>query len=264
MSFVLSKLAWTIFNPAMLLFMTLALGVVLLWIGSATWGRRLVTFSVVVTAVLMVFPVGTWLLQALENRFPRTALPRDVAGIIVLGGSAQPEFARTRQVVALNGSAERLLGFVRLARKYPDAHLVFTGGSGDPFDQKTREADIAAPILMEMGIPPARLVLERESRNTWENAVLSRKLIGPRAGGVWVLVTSARHMPRAMGAFRRAGWRVIAYPVDYGSETGFRWIGFRGPAKALRTLKTATREWVGLIWYWLRGRSDDVFPAPER
>ena len=154
-------------------------------------------------------------------------------------------------------------GFVRLARRYPNATLVFTGGSGNPLDQTHREADAAGPVLEEMGIPKARLELERNSRNTHENAVLTRKLLGDRAKGRWILVTSAWHMPRAMGAFRKAGWDVVAYPVDYRTHRAHRWITFQAPQRALGSLGRALHEWAGLTWYHLMGRSDSLFPGPK-
>ena len=263
MSFLLAKFAWLVLNPANLLFLLLLVGVVCLWLGAPTLGRRLITFSLAVTVLFMVVPVGAWMLRALEDRFPRTPLPNEVAGIIVLGGSSQPSLARDRGVLALNGSIERLHGFVRLARRYPNATLVFTGGSGNPLDQTHREADAAGPVLEEMGIPKARLELERNSRNTHENAVLTRKLLGDRAKGRWILVTSAWHMPRAMGAFRKAGWDVVAYPVDYRTHRAHRWITFQAPQRALGSLGRALHEWAGLTWYHLMGRSDSLFPGPK-
>ena len=264
MSFVFAKIAWLVLNPANLLFALTVIGALCLWLGAPHLGRRLITFSLVVTLLVMVFPLGAWMLRALEDRFPRRPLPEAVAGIVVLGGSSQPGLARDRGVLALNGSSERLHGFVRLARKYPNAVLVFTGGSGNPFDQTHREADAAGPLLEEMGIPKSRLILERNSRNTYENAVLAKKLLGDRAKGRWVLVTSAWHMPRAMGAFRRAGWTVTAYPVDYQTRRKHQWVSLQPPHSALGNLGRALHEWVGLIWYRVNGRTNSVFPGPEQ
>ncbi len=262
MSFVGTKLAWLLFNPANLLFAMLVIGVICLWLGAANFGRKLITISLVTTIALMVFPVGTWLVRALEDRFARASLPDQVAGIIVLGGSSQPGLARDRGVLALNGSVERLHGFARLARKYPSAQLVFSGGSGDPFDQTNKEADAAGPILVELGVARERMILERQSRNTYENATLSRKLLGKKATGLWILVTSARHMPRAIGAFRHAGWDVIAYPVDYQPRRAHTWIAFQSPHRALGLLNHGLHEWLGLVWYRLTDRSNDLFPGP--
>ena len=263
MSFIGTKLAWLVFNPANLLFLLLIFGAICLWLGAASFGRKLITTSLVITIALMVFPVGTWLVRALEDRFTRTPMPDQIAGIIVLGGSTQPGLARDRGVLALNGSVERLHGFARLARKYPNTQLVFTGGSGNPFDQTHKEADAAGPILVELGVPRHRMILERQSRNTYENATLSRKLLGDKAKGWWILVTSARHMPRAMGAFRRAGWDVIAYPVDYQTRSTHTWIAFQSPQRALGLLNHGLHEWLGLLWYWVTDRSNDFFPGPH-
>lgn len=263
MSFVLSKLAWLLFNPANLLILVLAVGVLMLWLGAVEWGRRLVTITTVAILLLMVFPVGTWLTAALENRFPRPKLPDQVAGIIVLGGSSQPGISASRKVNAVNGNIERLIAFADLAQRFPAAKLVFTGGRGRLIDDGLREADAAAPLLVRLGVAKERLILERESRNTAENARLSRKRLGKDAAGLWILVTSARHMPRAAGAFREAGWRILPYPVDYTTPDRTGWIDVRNAAAGMTSLNRGLREWIGLVWYRLRGWSGSLFPGPD-
>ena len=107
-------------------------------------------------------------------------------------------------------------------------------------------------------------MFEDRSRNTHENAVFSHALAQPKPGETWVLITSAFHMPRAVGAFRRAGWTVVPYPVDYALEPDppMSWqMDFLG---AMGTLRSAVHEWTGLAAYRLTGKTDALFPAPER
>ena len=101
--------------------------------------------------------------------------------------------------------------------------LVFTGGSGFVFSGALREADVIRHVLDGLGFDLSRITFERESRNTYENAVFSRPLVNPGTGETWLLITSAAHMPRSVGIFRRAGWPVLAYPVDYRSTSELSW-----------------------------------------
>ena len=162
----------------------------------------------------------------------------------------------------LGSYAERVTVFVELAKRYPDAKLVFTGGSGLLLDQIHREADYTAVLLENLGVPPSRVMYERESRNTYENARNTVVLAQPQPGEVWLLVTSAFHMPRAVGAFRHAGWPVTAYPVNYITGPSDSWRPGFNFASGLGQTSAAVREWTGLLIYRWTGRTDALFPGP--
>ena len=138
---------------------------------------------------------------------------------------------------------------------------MFTGCSANLISTDAREADVAADILLSLGVAKERLTLERESRNTYENAVFSKAMVAPKPGERWLLVTSAFHMPRSVGLFRKAGFPVEPYPVDWrvGRVLDVDGVSLLG----LRRADIAVREWVGLVAYRLRGRIDDLFPAPN-
>jgi uncharacterized SAM-binding protein YcdF (DUF218 family) len=163
---------------------------------------------------------------------------------------------------SLNAAAERLTTFVALARRYPNAKLVFTGGSGALIPGDAVEADGARMLLESLGVPADRVLFESASRTTYDNALMSRTLALPRDGQTWLLVTSASHMPRSVGAFRRAGWQVQAWPV------GYKTYHMRYPVFSLMLgdkiagVDWAVHEWVGLVAYRLLGRTSALFPAP--
>ena len=167
-------------------------------------------------------------------------------------------------MVETNEAGDRMIAAVALARKHPEARVVFTGGSAAVFGSALREADVAQRLFVELGLAPERLTLERESRNTAENARFTRDLVQPIPGERWLLVTSASHMPRAMGLFRKAGFDVTPYPVDY-QTTGLRG-DYRGVyldvSEKLSMTSRALREYAGLAAYWLTGRIDELLPAP--
>jgi uncharacterized SAM-binding protein YcdF (DUF218 family) len=262
MSFIIGKFAWIVLKPSNLLAAIFALGLVLRLIGRRRTGRVMMGVSLAIVLACTVLPIGAWLLSPLENRFAAPALPERADGVIVLGGAIEPGLSADRKALSLNGNAERLVAFAALARRYPAANLVFTGGSGNPFRPDLREGDWIGGFLDAAGIERERVVIERESRNTYENARFAKAIVRPEAGQMWVIITSARHMPRAVGIFRKQGWAVLPYPVDYRTrrEVGVG-LGFN-LAGGLAALDEAAYEWFGLAHYRLSGRIDAWFPPP--
>lgn len=264
--FVLSKLYWLLLSPANLLFFVLLAGTVLLFTRRRRTGRWLIVLVTSVYLLAGILPAGTMLTAVLENRFPANPpLPDKVAGIVTLGGTVMQVISRDRGQPSLTDGSERLIEFIHLARKYPDAKLVFSGGSGSLTHPQLKETVVVKAVLKELGFDDSRVMYESRSRNTYENALYTRKLAKPKPGETWVLITSAMHMPRAMGCFREVGWKnLIAYPVDY-STTGRG--GFElhfGPFGGLDRLETALHEWIGLTVYWILGRTNVYFPGPRR
>lgn len=264
MFFLLSKIFWFLVAPANLLLLLVCLAAVLSWTRWRRARRWVISVAALLGLAFAVLPVGQSMMLALENRFPVvTELPPRVDGIIAIGGVVNQFVTRARGQVALGGSVERLTEFAVLARRFPEARLVFTGGSGDLFRQDVKEADVLKPFLDLVGLDMSRIVLENESRNTYENAVLTRELVNPGAEETWVVVTSAFHMPRTVGCFRKAGWTVIPYPVDFklAGDEPFGLSFNLGSGMAM--LNGGLHEWLGLVFYWLTGKSDALFPGPE-
>jgi uncharacterized SAM-binding protein YcdF (DUF218 family) len=259
MSFVLSKLLWGLAAPGNLLLLLLLAG--LLASRRRRAGGRLVAAAALVLLAIAVLPVGQWMIAPLEARFPPPALLARVDGIIVLGGAVETGITKAHAQVGLDDAAERLTEATVLARRYPQATLLVTGGSGSLFPQGDSEGEVMRRFFVEQGIPPDRILIEGRSRNTFENALLSRDLAHPQPGQVWLLVTSAAHMPRAVGCFRHVGWSVLAYPVDY--RTGGETLLDFALAEHLHLVDLAAKEWVGLLAYRAAGRIDSVFPAPD-
>lgn len=266
MEFVLSKVFWIAFNPGHFLLVLGFVGLVGLFMPLPRIrraGRLLLSAMVLAMGGLAVLPAGLWL-SPLEGRFPPpSVLPIGVDGVIVLGGALDVKSSYRSGRPELNAAADRVTGLLELARRYPAAKLVFSGGTGALLDDRHREADLIPALLDRLGGTADRLVLERDSRNTHENAVLSKALAGPRPGESWLLVTSAFHMPRAVGVFRHSGWEVIPYPVDYRSIGRPDWTSPPDLARGLAEFSLAMKEWVGLIAYRLLGWSSSVFPGPR-
>jgi uncharacterized SAM-binding protein YcdF (DUF218 family) len=184
-------------------------------------------------------------------------------GIIVLGGSTDELIEDARGQVTLTDAGERLTTGAALARRFSQARLVFTGGSAPLVGGNLTEANSARRFWTELGVPQEQAIYEGRSRNTYENATFTRDLVQPKAGETWLLVTSAMHMPRSIGVFRKAGFTLAAYPTDYRTLGGAHdFMPSLEASRSMRNLDIAAHEWVGLVGYWLTGKTDALFPAP--
>jgi len=248
-------------SPGSLIFACLVLALPLSWWrATRRLGIILGAAMLLTVGAISILPLQDWLLRPLEEYFPVPELPARVDGIIVLGGAETPRVMAARGWPEVNSNADRLIGFVALARQFPDARLVFTGGTAVPDkDRPVTEADVAAAVFAKLGLDPARVIYERESRNTAENVWLSRPLAQPKAGETWILVTSARHLPRAVGTFNAADWPVVPYPVDFltGGPVEFEFL----PLRRLAALDFLAKEWLGLLAYRALGRSNELLPV---
>lgn len=262
--FYISKLAWWILNPSNAVTFAIGVAIILLFTGRIRTGRGILLAVAVFVGALALLPIPDILVNTLEQRFPRPdPLPEKVDGIILLGGAQRPRMTKEYGTPALNGAANTVTTFLWLARRYPGAKLVFTGGSGDPLDQSLTEAETLRLFLLQQGFDAGRVLYEDRSRNTYENAAFSKALAHPKAGETWLLVTQALHTPRSVGVFRQAGWDVTPYAETY--RYG-RHVRFGPPAnvhEALAMFSAGVREWIGLLAYWATGRSDAFLPAPK-
>jgi len=262
--FLLSKVFWTLAAPSNSLIFVALIGLVLLVVGMGRLGGGLIGLAVLGQLVTGFSPLANHIISPLEERFPPFVNDtRPVDGIILLGGAEVPDVALSRSIPAVNDAGERVIAFSALARTYPEAKLVFTGATGALTQTMAVEAQAVRYALEEVGIDPERVIFEARSRNTAENAIFTRAMVKPSPGSRWLLVTSAYHMPRAIGCFRAAGFPVIAYPVDY------RTIGpeglnepFTRAAQGQDLTDAGIKEWIGLVAYYLSGRTGSLFPAP--
>jgi uncharacterized SAM-binding protein YcdF (DUF218 family) len=263
MFFVLSKTVAFLLLPSNLILLIGLAGVILLFTHHRRLGRSLCVLAIALLLIVGFLPVGATLDSILENRFPVWDPARGAPdGIIVLGGAINPVLSQARGQVALADSAERVTVVAKLARDYPKARIVFSGGNAALFPQAPPEADFVLPLWESFGIARDRVMLETRSRNTAENAAFTKALIQPKPGERWLLVTSAQHMPRAIGCFRRVGFAVEAYPVDWHTRPHWRFALSRSIGGGLTRTDLAAHEWGGLVAYWLTGRTSALLPAP--
>jgi uncharacterized SAM-binding protein YcdF (DUF218 family) len=263
--FILSKTLGFMLLPTNLLIGVGFIGAILLLTRFASLGRKLVMASVLLLVICGLSPLGNYLLYPLESRFPPWQAGGGAApdGIIILGASIEADLSAAHGTPVVRSAPDRIITAAALANRYPNARIVFSGGSANLISNDAREADFAGTIFESLGIAKSRLIMERASRNTLENAQFSKALVAPKDGERWLLVTSAFHMPRSIGLFRKAGFAVEAYPVDWR-------VGGRGDLMSFSNVildglgrtEIAVREWIGLIAYRATGKIDDLLPGP--
>lgn len=264
----LSDLLAFLLRPSNLAAFAVVAGFVLLLARRTRAGTVATGAGAVLLVVFGMLPAGEVLLRPLETRFPFTGHPYDgtegtpPAGIIVLGGFIDAAATSAHRMPVLNDRSDRLVTAALLATRFTEAKIVVSDGPSRSPGGYRLGASLAGVLLRMMGVAEERLVLEPEARNTWQNAVYTKRIVEPRPGQEWILVTSAFHMPRAVGAFRAAGWTGLhPWPVDYQSDGSPRLVN-PSVAKGLTLSNLAIREYGALLAYWLAGRSAALFPAP--
>jgi uncharacterized SAM-binding protein YcdF (DUF218 family) len=260
--FVLSKLVWGIISPLSLALILFIVAVGLLWLNRLVLARGILTFLAALGVLIWVYPVGDWMIAPLEMRFPVPELPEEIDTIIVLGGAEQLKISASRQQAAVGEGAERILFAASLSQSYPDAKIIYSGGSNLVQMPDLPSHETIQTLFQQAGVEKGRLLIEGDARNTDENFRLIAPLLNNKSGH-HVLITSAFHMPRAIGIAQKQGIEVLAYPVDYRSHPAtYRYADF-DLSGHLDVLNTAWHEWLGLTVYYLTGRTDTWLPSPK-
>lgn len=258
MTFWLSKIVWALVSPVNMAAILLAFGV-----GLGPFFRRvgygLCACALAIIVVFGVLPTGTNLVAWLERQVPAPAsLPDDITGILVLGGMFETRLYNDVSGPQLNENADRALKAMEIGLKYPNAKIVFSGGTGFLTDNaRTEDMDIA-DFLARQRYPLDNVIFENQSRNTYENILDSKELVRPGVGERWILITSAFHMPRAMAVIDALSWssEVIPVPVDYRTSGQYRIAPRRLDVLGeLYRSTIAIKEIIGLNAYRFLGRA---------
>ncbi len=225
------------------------------------WRERAILGATAVIALAALTPLSDVLLAPLEDRFPPLQVeqvPGDVRTIVVLGGVSRGIVIGGERRAEYSAAIDRVTYTAELATRLPAARVLICAGTADASDDTEAEAHTIASLLEQLGVDPARISKETRSTSTAANARNAMAFLKP--GERIILVTSAFHMPRAVGAFRAEGLAVLAAPTDWrlkGAPAGWT----RAASEGLSTLDMALHEYAGLVIYWVRGQSRDLFPG---
>jgi len=258
MFFILSKIFYFMIQPLNVVMVILFVGWLMIFKKSRP-GQRLIGTGLLVLYLVSSGFVSAALIVPLERRFPNREVSERIDGIIVLAGG----FSILKSGTVQFGTLNRIVQGLAITRQHPEAKLIFSGGSGSVLSQAYREADYMKAQSVLLGISPERILIDRKSRNTRENALETANLLkdynqkNPDAR--WVLITSAFHMPRAIGCFRMAGIDPIPYSVDYLWNGDYKFMFLPSPDNLINS-RTAIKEWMGLIAYRLSHYTDEFFP----
>lgn len=260
-----SAIFWFAAQPLNLSTLLVLAALVLCFVRLRRWAFAAGLAAFLVLALSTWTTLGALLLHPLEDRFARPAdLPADVDGIVVLGGGLEGGINLVRGGYDLNASGDRFVETAVLARRFPDARILISGGRASLLLAGEGDAESGPRLLEALGVARSRMILEDRSRDTYENALFSRRLADPKPGETWLLVTSAFHMPRSVAVFQKAGFPVLPWPCDYktaGDETFG--LAADNPIDSLQNATTAIREWIATLAYWATGRTDALLPAPK-
>ncbi len=263
--FVLSKIAWALLSPSNLMIILMIIGTLFLLFNQIRTAKKILLPTGLIALIVLAFPVGDLLIQPLEKRFTTpNPMPAKIDGILVLGGGEDLKRSLSWQTPELGLGGDRYIATKKLATRYPNAPIIFTGGSGSLQlqNQSEKEGGLARQLLTALDIAPGRIMIESDSRNTYENFRNVHPLL-PNPDGHYLLITSAFHMPRAVGIANKQGINVIAYPVDFRSNSDeYRKIDLDF-FDHLKSLEPAWKEWIGLTAYYWTGKSSDWFPKPK-
>jgi uncharacterized SAM-binding protein YcdF (DUF218 family) len=262
--FIVTKVLEFFFAPSHFVIFCALLGALLCFTRFRRFGAWLALLSTILLAVMGFGPLGSFLIGPLEARFPELGDNiKAPDGIIVLGGSVDEELSAERGHVVFTEAAQRLTAPIELKRRFPTARLVFTGGSGHLAGSGATEAEATRQFWRAIGIDEGDVIYEDRSRNTVENAEFTKALVHPKPGERWLLVTSASHMPRSIGIFRKAGFPVIAYPTDF-HTTGDIWAPRipHSTSRGILLTDLAAHEWIGLVINRVTGKSNELLPGP--
>ena len=259
MSFYLSKIFWILINPFNILMFLSILTIFFLFIKKFFFSYLTAFFFIFFFIVFCIIPTGSYLIYVLEKKFHTPFIaPNKVDGILILGGATNANLSSDFNQVTLNNSAERLVESIKIIKKYENAIVVYSGGSGGLIQPKIKHTDVAKRFFIESGLGHRNILFESESRNTYENILFSKKLINPNINQKWVVVTSAHHMNRAILVAEKINWDLIPYPVDFRKPKEFVFSINPKLFSNLTAMNQGMYEWVGLIYYYFLNRTDRI------
>lgn len=257
--YFLSKFIWVFLSPLNFLFILLLFSFFLKILNFKMFSKFILIFSFCFFIAIGFFPMGQFLLFKLEHQYQSLeVLPNEIDGLIVLGGPSNAGLTTIYDQVNFNDGGERLTEAVLVIKKSQPKKIIFSGGTSKQ-NFESSHAFVAKKFFHEMEINTNNIYFEYKSRNTYENIFNSKITVNPKKNEKWIIITSSFHMPRAMKVADKLEWRLIPYPVDYRTAKNFSGFHFSfNLLNNINSLDLALHEYVGLISYYLLGRTNEI------
>ena len=257
MSFYLSKILWLIVNPFNIFIFITLFTMFLYFINFRRLSLIIYLINFIFIALISFLPIGSYLTYIIEKEFhTNTKTPERVDGILILGGATNPLLFKEFDQISLNGSAERLVESVMIIRKFEKAKVIFSGGSGIVNRSDLGHSQVAKQFYKKIGVDINKIFFEDKSRNTYENIIYSKKIAKPKKNENWLLITSAFHMKRALFIAEKNNWKLVPYAVDFKNTKEFKLTPNINLLSNLNSFQSGLHEWLGLVAYYLMGRTD--------
>ncbi len=238
--------------PTPLIFFLLIIGVILLWRKKDRLGKWTVTASAVLMLLFSYDPLVESLLNSYENEYPgfsKSSAPAGITHVVVLGGGVVPTSHHALTTQLTTPTLTRVIEGIRIYRQLPGTKIIFTGRGWNQIP----EAKMMKDLALELGVPEADIMTEVESKNTFDHTVYLKPLIGQEP---FVLVTSALHMPRAIGLFKTAGYKPFPAPTQHLLTGDYALFNMSGPYPHGDNLMASDfwfMEFWGIRWASLKG-----------
>jgi len=259
MSFYFSKILWLIINPFNILVFLFFLNIFFLILKKKKLSYFFLIFCLILLVSFGVFPFGKFLIYKLEKNYHNAfVFPDKVDGILILGGATNPFLSNEFNQIHLDGAAERLVESINLINTYKDAKIIFSGGSGYLKHQKLNHAKAAKKFFYQMGVNTDRIIFEDESRNTYENILFAKKFAKPKPNEIWIVITSAYAMNRAIFIGENFNWKLSPYAVDFSQPKKIKFFPNLYMLNNINSMQIGSHEWIGLIAYYLMGRTNRI------
>jgi uncharacterized SAM-binding protein YcdF (DUF218 family) len=254
--FILSKIIWFVLAPLNFVTICATLGLLFFRLKKPCAATAFFVASMAIFLLVGILPIGANAVHSLESRYSKPAtMPAHVDGILVLGGAVESGASQISHMTEFNDAADRVNAALILSRRYPDAKIVFSGGSGRLIHNERIDSIDMRIFLKDMAFNSSKVIYEDQSRTTSENLINSKNILRPKPGETWILVTSAWHMPRAMGVARKLGWGLIPYPVDYRGPGRYLWVPHKFDVlENFYMGDLALREMIGIAAYRMNGK----------
>lgn len=216
-------ITWGLVNFDIILLVFIILATIFVTRKNKNIAASILFFFVSITCLIIITPLPEWGMTLLENRFSEVQqLPKDVKGVIIIGGIVDRKISQVRGEPSFNMFGARMVPLLKLMETRPELTYMIMGG-GKPYIEGYQEADILMRHLDYIKPKLGKLLFDNISSTTVESAQVSYNMIKPKRGEKWLLLTSAYHMPRAVGVFKNAGWDIIPYPVDFRTSGKYEW-----------------------------------------